>query len=74
MSDTKGNMFVLGMRDISSKAGQDFLSTFQRKIHDIQDQATKTDDMIAKQILTNRSCTMSNGALIKLFIIFISTI
>ena len=55
-------MYVLGLRNIASKAGQDVLATFQQILRDIEDQSQGSQKDSAKQILTNITSTMSDRA------------
>ena len=54
-------MRVLGLRDISSKSGQDVLNTLKLILQDIEEVSVHSDDE-AKKILLNISSTMSDRA------------
>ena len=58
----KGQVYVLGLRNIVSKAGHDVLSTFQEILRDIDDRAMDSDTATAKQILFKITSTMSDRA------------
>ena len=60
-SDSEGRMRVLGLRDITSKAGHDVLETFRNILQDIEDVATNAGE-VSKKILLNIKCTMSDRA------------
>ncbi|WAQ97078.1 hypothetical protein MAR_029768 [Mya arenaria] len=60
-SDTDGNMYVLGMREILTKSGQDTLSSFEEILNDI-DERTVDADLTSKRILLNITATMSDRA------------
>ena len=58
--DDSGRTYVLGLRNISSKAGKDVLATFQQILWDIEDQAANSSSDIGKRILLKISSTMSD--------------
>ena len=60
-SDSDGRLYVLGLREITTKSGQDTLSTFQQILRDIDDVSHNATD-VAKKILVNITCTMSDRA------------
>ena len=62
VSDSDGRMYVLGLRDIASKSGQDVLSTFQQILRDIEDVSLQASSDISKKILLNITTTMSDRA------------
>ena len=60
-SDPDGRVYVLGMRDIVSKSGQDCLNTFKQILCDIDDDSHGSDE-VARKILVKISSTMSDRA------------
>jgi hypothetical protein len=60
-SDTEGRMYVLGLRQLVTKSGQDTLSVLNEILQDIDDRS-KEADMTAKRILINISAAMSDRA------------
>ena len=60
-SDPDGRVYVLGMRDIVSKSGQDCLNTFKQILCDIDDDSHRSDE-VARKILVKISSTMSDRA------------
>lgn len=61
VSDNRGQMYVLGMRQILTKSGQDTLSVFEEILQDINDRSSEAND-VAKRILVNITATMSDRA------------
>ena len=61
VSDSKGEMYVLGMRQILTKSRQDNLSAFEEILQDINERSSEADDT-AKRILLNITATMSDRA------------
>ncbi len=61
-SDSQGNIYVLGLRDIASKAGQDVLSTFQQILRDIDLISDQAEFQVSQRILYNITSTMSDRA------------
>ena len=72
-SDPDGRVYVLGMRDIISKSGQDCLNTFKQILCDIED-FTHGSDEVARKILVKISSTMSDRASTQILVKISSTI
>lgn len=62
IQDEEGNLYVLGLRQMVTKSGQDTLSTFQSILSDIDQVSSKTANSVCKHILLNIVSTMSDRA------------
>ena len=62
VSDSEGKMYVLGLRNMATKSGQDTLTTFQQILRDVEDTLGESGTLAGKTILSNISCTMSDRA------------
>ena len=62
VADEKGRTYILGLRDIASKSGQDVLSTFQQILQDIENVSILSKSEVSKEILLNIKSTMSDRA------------
>ena len=62
VADEKGRTYILGLRDIASKSGQDALSTFQQILQDIENVSIQSKSEVSKDILLNIKSTMSDRA------------
>ncbi|WAQ97233.1 hypothetical protein MAR_029923 [Mya arenaria] len=61
-TDENGNYWVLGVREISTKAGKDVLQTLQQILGDIDVVSELSENPASIQILKNISSTMSDRA------------
>ena len=63
-ADEDGNIWVLRIREMATKAGQSVLGTLLEILSDIDCVSSKSNNETSKQILLNISCTMSDRAAI----------
>lgn len=61
-SDSDGNMWVLGLRDITTKSAQDTLDVLKEILSDIDLRSKLTDNSKSKALLTHIIATMSDRA------------
>lgn len=59
VSDSAGQLYVMGMRQILTKSGKDTLSAFEELLEDI-DERSEAANMVAKKVLLNITSTMSD--------------
>lgn len=62
VSDTNGQLWVLGLRNMVTKSGKDTLKTLQGILGDIDEVSEMEDKLTRKQILLNITSTMSDRA------------
>ena len=62
VSDDEGRLYVLGLRQLVTKSGQDTFMTLQDILTDINQVSTNAVNPVAKQILLNILSTMSDRA------------
>ena len=60
--DEEGHLYVLGLREMASKASSDVLATFQQILRDIKDRSMDSNSDVAREILLRITCTMSDRA------------
>ena len=61
-SDKEDNMFVLGLRNISTKSADDTLTGLKQILDDINEKSSQQNDITKKRILYNITSTMSDRA------------
>lgn len=66
VSDTNGQLWVLGLRNMVTKSGKDTLKTLQGILGDIDEVSEMEDKLTRKQILLNITSTMSDRAVTQL--------
>ena len=62
LSDKGGNMYVLGLREMSDKSSKQTLATFKEILDDIDFVLGDSDQTVGHKILKNIRCTMSDQA------------
>ena len=55
-SDTDGNLWVLGLRDIETKSADNTLKVFKEILSDLNDISDSENDLPRKQSLTSNCC------------------
>lgn len=61
-SDADGRIWALGIREMTTKAGQSVLNVLKDIVSDIDDASERSDNEISKEILINISSTMLDRA------------
>ncbi|XP_071149165.1 uncharacterized protein [Mytilus edulis] len=61
-SDADGRIWALGVREMTTKAGQSVLNVLKDILSDIDDASERSDNEVSKEILLNISSTMSDRA------------
>lgn len=59
-SDSDGNLWVLGLKEIETKSAKDTLTVFQQILTDLDN--SSNDDSVSKDIITHITATMSDRA------------
>ena len=62
-SDSQGNLWVLGLRDIETKSAGDTLKVFKELLQDLDDASQLTDNETSKSIICHIVATLSDRAL-----------
>ena len=62
LSDKEGNMYVLGLREMSSKSSKETLETFKEILSDLDSAIQECENEIGNKVLKNIRCTMSDQA------------
>ncbi|CAG2192717.1 unnamed protein product [Mytilus edulis] len=61
-SDSKGNLWVLGLRDIETKSAEDTLKVLKEILQDLNEISDSVDNSVSKDILKHISATLSDRA------------
>ena len=61
-SDSQGNLWVLGLRDIETKSAGDTLKVFKELLQDLDDASQLTDNETSKSIICHIIATLSDRA------------